>query len=116
MQLRKFSTVLAALIIGGSAARAQCAFEIVPSANPSASGASLSKLAVVSQDDVWAVGNKTVGAGQQTLIEHWDGVSWSIVPSPNGPFGTNYLVGVAAVTANDVWAVGYSLGPTIAVT
>ena len=40
-----------------------------------------------------------------TLIEHWNGSSWSIVPSVNN--GTyNHLRGVAAVSPGDVWAVG----------
>jgi hypothetical protein len=45
-----------------------------------------------------------------TLIEHWDGNSWSIVPSPNqsqaaGAFNT--LRGIAAVSGSDMYAVGY---------
>jgi len=46
----------------------------------------------------------------QTLIEHWNGSTWSIVPSPNAGDGGE-LKAVAAVSASDVWAVGNSLGP-----
>ncbi len=43
----------------------------------------------------------------QTLIEHWDGSSWSIVSSPN-PAGVNDLSAVTAVPGtSDAWAVGY---------
>ena len=46
----------------------------------------------------------------QTLIEHWNGASWSIVASPDknpasGPV-TNQLNAVYAISANDIWAVG----------
>lgn len=58
----------------------------------------------VSANDIWAVGT----AGNQSLIQRWNGSSWSIVPSPNVPFRENFLTGVAAISANDVWAVGYA--------
>ena len=69
---------------------------------------------------VWAVGYHFVSSsgpqilGQQTLIEHWDGTSWSIVPSPNVGTHDNLLETVAIITdptANlrsyPVWATGY---------
>jgi hypothetical protein len=43
-----------------------------------ASGA-LHKIAVVGKDNIWAVG----GVNGATLIQHWDGTSWTVVPSPN---------------------------------
>lgn len=64
-------------------------------------------VAAVSSDDVWVVGHwlndTALTAG--TLIEHWDGTSWSVVASPN-PGMFNALYGVSAVAADDVWAVG----------
>jgi hypothetical protein len=85
-------------------------WSIIPSPNPS--GGSFNKLngvAVVAANDIWAVGSYSGSTNHsQTLIEHWDGSSWSIVPSPNvGPYGNN-LNSVAARAANDVWAVGAS--------
>src|SRR5260221_4375134 len=60
----------------------------------------------VSSSDVWAVGYALNGNSGQSLIENWNGTSWSVVPSPNvGPW--NELNGVATVSANDIWAVGY---------
>jgi hypothetical protein len=41
-----------------------------------------------------------------TLVEHWDGTSWSQVASPSPSNSTNFINGVAAVSGNDVWAVG----------
>src|SRR5207249_9413132 len=77
-----------------------------PNVGPSANY--LNGVAVVSANDVWAVGWHSGG----TLTLHWDGAQWSVVPSPSP--GTNArLLGVTAISANDVWAVGaYSdLGP-----
>jgi hypothetical protein len=43
-----------------------------------------------------------------TLVESWDGVTWSVVPSPNpGALGTpNDLYGVSCISANSCTAVG----------
>ena len=44
----------------------------------------------------------------QTLIESWNGTSWSIVPSPSNETGQNILYGVACQpTARSCQAVGY---------
>ncbi len=60
-------------------------------------------VAVISQDDIWAVGGHDISAeGGHSLVEFWNNVEWSVVSSPD--VGT--LNGVAAVSANDVWAVG----------
>jgi hypothetical protein len=61
------------------------------------------------------VGETNVGP-IQTLIEHWDGTSWTVVSSPNrngsSTNGNNLLSGIAAVSATDIWAVGYTTDPT----
>ena len=63
-----------------------------------------------SPTDVWAVGYVSHTAGEDTLIEHWDGVGWSIVPTPDVA-KYNSLRAVAAVAADDAWAVGRYLDP-----
>ncbi len=78
---------------------------------PHPTGSVLSTLfgiAEVSAHDVWTVGyyigNRDI---DRTLIEHWDGMTWSIIPSPNsGPNNEDSLSGVVAISAHDVWAVG----------
>jgi hypothetical protein len=65
-------------------------------------GTSLSGIAAVSANDVWAVGDN----GSQTLTEHWNGSSLQIVNSPNPNFG-NGLFGVTALSDGTVAAVGY---------
>jgi len=67
----------------------------------------LAALAVISSNDVWAVGTGLIGDEDATATLHWDGSVWSVVPSPNvGPEVDNTLAGVAAVASNDIWAVG----------
>jgi hypothetical protein len=84
-------------------------WSVVPSPNPGAFN-TLGGVAVVSANDVWAVGTYAdcISCPPQTLVEHWNGSAWSVVPSPNRNTSENYLSGVAAVSANDVWAVGSS--------
>ncbi len=68
----------------------------------------LKSVAAVSSDDVWAVGysyNPNCGLCSDTLIEQWDGSSWSVIPSPN-PGVDNRLHAVSAASASDIWAVG----------
>jgi hypothetical protein len=85
---------------------------VIPSPNKSPLDSSeLSSVSAVASNDVWAVGNYQVAFQYEweTLIEHWNGTSWSIMPSPNpNDSDVTYLTGVSAVSANDVWAVGYS--------
>jgi hypothetical protein len=56
-------------------------------------------VAVVSANDVWAVGHLQ----SRALIEHWDGTNWSVAGLQPPP---NLLYGVAALSSTDVWAVG----------
>ena len=81
-------------------------------------GNQLNGVAMVSANDVWAVGFSPHPSGtpqyiRQTLIEHWNGSNWSVVSSPN-PAGKTYVVlnGVDAISANDIWAVGHSGDPS----
>lgn len=81
-------------------------------------GNRLHAVAVVSANDVWAVGFSPHPSGtplyiRQTLIEHWNGSNWSVVASPN-PAGKTFVVlnGVDAISASDIWAVGHSGDPS----
>lgn len=83
-------------------------WSVLPSPNVPSINSSLSAVAVLSPADAWAVGGSGFGAfdSLQTLIEHWNGTSWSIVASPNVGSDTNVLWSVEAAASNDVWAVG----------
>lgn len=70
-------------------------------------------VAAVSESDVWAVGwaQDPIGPSyvKRTLIQHFNGSSWSIVQSPTPANDIDSkLYGVAGLSANDVWAVGSS--------
>ena len=43
----------------------------------------------------------------KTLIEHWNGTTWSVMTSPNAA-GNNFLFGVACPSASSCIAVGHS--------
>jgi hypothetical protein len=65
-----------------------------------------------SASECWAVGysfDPFNGSGvDETLIEHWDGVSWSAVTSPDtNPAQDNVLSAVTCSSATECWAVGY---------
>jgi hypothetical protein len=74
----------------------------------------LSGVDAIGPNNVWAVGSfEPWSGGSRTLIEHWNGTSWSRVPSPNPGTDSNgtLLTGVTAVSADEIWAVGYADPP-----
>src|SRR5258708_23763991 len=83
---------------------------IVYSPNVGLGDNALFGVAASSTSDVWAVGfsRATVSGPRQSLIEHWDGVSWSVSLSANFPNDT--LISVATSGGSDARAVGYGLG------
>jgi hypothetical protein len=72
-------------------------------------------IVALSSTNAWAVGESTdpdiQNQDERTLIEHWDGTSWTIVPSPN-PFtagnSADVLMGIDGVGTDDIWAVGWA--------
>lgn len=68
---------------------------------------------VLAPNDAWAVGYyvdySTGSAVEGSLIEHWNGSSWSIAPSPSveSAYGLN---SITSVSANGLWAVGQAPG------
>lgn len=71
----------------------------------------LLSITAVSANNVWAVGSYSdspKGSNIETLIEHWNGSSWSVVSSPNTQSPGNILEGVTALSSSNVWAVGTS--------
>src|SRR5215210_1188548 len=99
---------LGALPVGTGTPVCGPSWGVVPSPSNGTAGNLLSSVAVVSVNDVWAVGAYSNTASvSQNLIERWDGTGWTVVPSPNVGSGDNYLEGVSAVSSGNVWAVGY---------
>ena len=103
-------TILLAARVVQAATPNSRTWNIVSSPNIGTLGSSLSSVAAVSANNIWTVGDYIhfVNGGDvyQTLIEHWNGTSWSVVSSPNAGGGSNFLFGVAAVSSSDIWAVG----------
>ena len=102
------------------------AWSIVPGADTGQPFDQLSTIDCLAADDCWAVGNAGPAqqnpnflpifpgaVGDQGLIEHWDGATWSVTPSaaepsPNG----GYLYGLTCVDAADCWASGATTDDT----
>ncbi len=67
----------------------------------------LNAVSCISAQACTAVGEYVAPGAWQTLIEAWDGSTWSIVPSPNvSPSLGNYLDGVSCLSATFCTAVG----------
>ena len=70
----------------------------------------LSGISCASETSCFAVGRYEVGYGARTLIEQWDGTSWSIVASPNAAGGAySSLSGVSCPSSTRCIAVGGTL-------
>ena len=75
-------------------------------------------VAGTSAHDVWAVGYAqdlpSSNPVKHSLIEHWNGSTWSRVPSPDFATGnqTTELTAVAAVSPTNAWAVGNGTAST----
>src|SRR6266705_4354018 len=107
MKIHQISVLAILSLLAGHSARA-ADWEVVTSPNAGRQANSLSSVAAVADNDVWAVGwafNQSLFA-YRTLIEHWNGTRWSLMRSPNATNGYNLLNGVAVVAANVVWTVG----------
>jgi hypothetical protein len=67
-----------------------------------------------SPSDVWAVGQQQVTEDGpfSTLVEHWDGDTWSVVPAANPGSSGNSFYTVLAQGPGKVWAVGQQNGST----
>ena len=83
-------------------------WSIVPSPNNGTAGNFLLSVSCRSANSCQAVGQYAdASVGQyQTLVESWDGTTWSIAPSPNNGTAGNDLLGVSCQSANSCQAVG----------
>ncbi|WP_092653461.1 hypothetical protein [Actinopolymorpha singaporensis] len=84
-------------------------WRIVPSPTVEGQDATLNKVVALSPTNAWAVGSTIAWPFTgRTLVQHWDGRTWSTVASPSpGTDGLgSFLLDVAATSADDVWAVG----------
>src|SRR5690242_16974138 len=71
-------------------------------------GGELTGASFVSAGESWAVGsNGSQGKANRTLIERFNGSSWSLVTAPNQGSGNNSLNGVSMIPGAG-WAVGFA--------
>ncbi len=78
--------------------------------------AALNSVVAIAPNNVYAAGYQPATNGAvQTLIEHWDGSTWTVVPSPNANSTGNVLTSISATSATDIWAVGDQVAPSIEV-
>src|SRR5947209_1437898 len=69
-----------------ASASSQTSWNIVSSPNPGAPTSSsngLNAVTTYSSTDAWTVGNYHGSTNDQSLIEHWNGKSWTQQTSPN---------------------------------
>jgi hypothetical protein len=68
---------------------------------------SLFGVSVLPSGEAWAVGYFiNASFHEKTLVEHYDGSTWTVVASPSPGARQNILYGVAAISSSDVWAIG----------
>jgi hypothetical protein len=83
-------------------------WQVVTSPNAGTSGDNvLTSVDALSSTNAWAVGSSRTATSRKSLIQRWNGTSWTIVSSPNPGTLGNSLLGVAAAGPNDIWAVGW---------
>lgn len=63
-------------------------------------------IVALSSTDIWTAGQVLDGSPEQTLIEHWDGTSWSMAASPNPPNSNSRLAAIAVTPSGTLWSVG----------
>jgi hypothetical protein len=86
-------------------------WKLVPDAVPANGGyaVELESVTRAPNGNLWAAGWRNVPEtlSYSTLIERWDGATWSVVPSADR--GRSFLEGIARVPKSTrVWSVGYS--------
>lgn len=83
----------------------------VPSPNGNYTPNTLNAVAVLSDNEAWAVGYYSHLSGstyeRNPAVQHWDGTSWTTSSFPIPGDGVDaFLNGVDVYSSNDVWAVG----------
>lgn len=85
------------------------AWTLVPSSSPGTADDYLFSVVTTAPSDAWAVGQmaQSVSGGQVTLIEHWNGISWTV--DRGGLVDSNFeaLYAVIATSPSNVWAGGF---------
>jgi hypothetical protein len=86
-------------------------WQVVPGPSPSIGTSMLNGVAARAADDVWAVGYyypSCPTCPAESLLEHWDGATWTLVAAPHAGTRDNVLQHVLILAPDDAWAVGGS--------
>src|SRR5690349_13099169 len=92
MRAASLSAVLSSalvIMISTQQCYASCSSSVLPTPNVGFGANVLTSIAGTTESDVWAVGRSGERGVIQTLIEHFDGSSWTVVPSPGDPHHKN---------------------------
>ncbi len=82
-------------------------WSVVSSPNQGTNSNYLYGVSCTASANCWAVGYAlNLSVGFQTLIEHWNGGTWSVVSSPDVGTSSNLLNAVTCATGTACWAVG----------
>ena len=90
----------------------------VPPADPNSPYEALAAVAPGSAGVAWAAGYVLEGpirgstTFEQTVLERWDGTSWTLVTPPQLATRGDAFYGLAALSSRAAWAVGWTGGPT----
>ena len=83
-------------------------WRVVTSPNADTTGDNvLTSVDALSGTNAWAVGFSRTDTSRKSLIQRWNGTSWTIVSSPDPGTIGNSLLGVEAAGPNDIWAIGW---------
>jgi hypothetical protein len=102
--------VVPSAMLGGGVSRAAASTcgSLSRESGATVKGGFLSGTGFVSAGESWAVGsNSSQGIANRTLIERFNGSSWSAVSAPNQGSGNNSLNGVSMIPGAG-WAVGFA--------
>jgi hypothetical protein len=79
-------------------------WSVMPTPDRGNAGDHLYAVDAVAPDDVWAAGQQLSAAGDQGLLEHWDGTRWSVVALPR--IAAMVMLDGVTVVGGHVYAVG----------
>lgn len=92
-------------------------WQLVSGQNPGNIADQLADIFAIDSHNIWVAGtvaDTSTSRDNRTLVEHWNGTSWSVVPSQNpSPEPDGYpdsLDRISGSSASDIWGVGDGLG------
>src|SRR5919198_4757395 len=100
------------IVCFGLSSIASGAWNVVPSPNTGHPNNSLSGVAAIASNDVWAVGSYNDFVEPKPQVQHWDGRKWRFVSLPDD-LSSAEVLGVAGVSSTDVWIVGADGGNSL---